>query len=426
MLVDSTTARSAFTEQEKLAIHEQLERLLSNPFFSHSRRFPAFLRFVVERTLEGNTDQLKERTLGVEIFGKRADYDTGSDPIVRVTAAEIRKRIAQYYMAPEHEGELRLSLPPGSYVPHFRWPEPVRQTSPETEIAHAAQPEHPFAESSVAQELPIVLELPRLRARFWKPRRTLSAIVAAVLLLCALAGMAVWRNSRQSALSVFWEPVLNAAEPVLICIADQSQYKQITLRDADDPSREVVLNDRLTAVIIDDISPVVKLAGVLESNKKKYTLRGEQNTTLMDLRTGSTIFVGAYSNAWTLRLLKPLRFHFQNNANMTRFSIIDSASNQPTPWMVDRTQQMATNNYRDYAIVARFTDSNTGRLAIIAAGVGRGGTIAAGEFLIDAASLERLNEACRKSGRKNVEAVLSTEIIDGESGTPRIEAIHTW
>src|SRR5579875_1426938 len=86
MLVESNPSQSSFSEEEKAAAKEQLERLLANPYFSHSRRFPSFLRFIVDQTLAGRTDRLKERTLGIEIFGKTADYDTGTDPIVRVTA----------------------------------------------------------------------------------------------------------------------------------------------------------------------------------------------------------------------------------------------------------------------------------------------------------------------------------------------------
>jgi hypothetical protein len=106
----------------RTAVMEQLDRLLANPYFSHSRRFPNFLRFVVEHTLAGDVEDIKERTLGIEIFGKEADYDTASDPIVRVTAAEIRKRVAQYYQDPEHAGELRITLPSGSYIPQFHSP----------------------------------------------------------------------------------------------------------------------------------------------------------------------------------------------------------------------------------------------------------------------------------------------------------------
>ena len=134
MLVDDYRDGNAFSEEEKLAANEQLERLLANPYFSHSRRFPSFLRFIVSQTLSGRTDLLKERTLGIEVFGKSANYDTANDPIVRVTAAEIRKRIAQYYQDPAHEHELRLSLPPGSYVPKFDPPHSVRAEEPHSAL----------------------------------------------------------------------------------------------------------------------------------------------------------------------------------------------------------------------------------------------------------------------------------------------------
>src|SRR6202789_1086502 len=98
---------------------EQLERIVDSKHFRNSKRYPSFLRFVVEQTLAGKTEELKERTLGTDVFGRRNDYDTNADPIVRVTAGEIRKRIAQYYQEPGHENELRIDLPLGSYVPHF-------------------------------------------------------------------------------------------------------------------------------------------------------------------------------------------------------------------------------------------------------------------------------------------------------------------
>jgi hypothetical protein len=117
------------------AVRDELDRLLASPFFNHSRRFPNFLRFVVEHTLAGDIDNIKERTLGIEIFGRDADYDTATDPIVRVTAAEIRKRVAQYYQDPAHNHELRISLPSGSYVPQFHWP----STEPKLALAPSKQ-----------------------------------------------------------------------------------------------------------------------------------------------------------------------------------------------------------------------------------------------------------------------------------------------
>jgi hypothetical protein len=214
---------------------------------------------------------------------------------------------------------------------------------------------------------------------------------------------------------------------VLFCIADQNQYSVIALRDASDPTQQKILKDNLSAVVWDDVSPIVKIAGLMQANGKKYSLKGEGVTNLTDLRNGPTVFIGAFDNTWTLRLTKPLRFHFANDPEMTKFWIADANNPKFPGWVVDRELQEMTNNYRDYGIVARFVDPNTGKPAIIAAGVGRGGTIVAGEFLTDPANLEELTKIAPKgANKKNIEVVLSTQIIDGRPGTPKIEATYFW
>jgi DNA-binding winged helix-turn-helix (wHTH) protein len=261
------------------------------------------------------------------------------------------------------------------------------------------------------------------RHRLW----SIIASTCLVVLLAAMGGAYAWRSMHRSAVDFFWGPVLSSNDPVLFCIADQGQYAALTLRDATDPTRQIVLKDNLTAVVIDDLNAVVQITGILKSNDKKYSLKGEGSTNLSDLRAGPTVFVGAFDNAWTLRLTKSLRYHFDNNHEMTQFRIVDSNSPANSPWVVDRIEQMTTNNYRDYAIIARFTDSNTGKLAVIVAGVGRGGTIAAGELLTDPTYLTQLSSAARGSGnKKNMEIVLSTPIIDGEPGSPKVEATYFW
>jgi hypothetical protein len=95
--------------------------------------------------------------------------------------------------------------------------------------------------------------------------------------------------------------------------------------------------------------------------------------------------------------------------------------------VLNRVQQQTTNIYQDYAIVARFMDPNTGKLAVVAAGIGRGGTIAAGEFLTDPGNLAQLAGAARAAGNKtNMEVILSTQIIGGDPGTPKIEDTYFW
>ncbi len=248
-----------------------------------------------------------------------------------------------------------------------------------------------------------------------------------LVLLGCLAAMYAWKSTHKSAFDWFWGPVFSSNEPVLICIADQNQYAAVALRDTADPTRQILLKDNLTAVVIDDLNAVIQVTGILKSNDRQYSLKGEGATTLTDLRNGPTVFVGAFDNAWTLRLTNPLRYHFANDPQMTQFRIVDRESPSQPNWRIDRLEQMATNNYRDYAIVARFIDGNTGKLALVIAGVGRGGTIAAGELVSNPTYLAQLLAAARASGnKKNMEIVLSTQIIDGQPGSPKIEATYFW
>ena len=420
MLNHSATGAAALPDAEKKAVQEQLERLLSNLHFSQSRRFPAFLRFVIAQTLSGQPELLKERTLGIEIFGRDADYDTAADPIVRVTATEIRKRIAQYYQDPGHETELRLSLPSGSYVPQFHWPQAAKPSDSSEMAAVIALPPPVLDEVGEAA----IAEV-SVRPWFWRPA---GAIVLVTLFALLYGGVAFLRHSAPpTPFGFFWGPVLNTSEPLLFCVADQSAYPMLALSDAANPSRVTMLKDEFTAIVIDDVIPLVRMAALLQSNGKTFNLKGEGSTGLMDLRGGPTVFIGSYDNVWTLRLTSSLRYHFANNPDMTEFRIDDATNAAHPVWIINRLQQMSTNNYRDFAIIARFTDSTTGKLAIVAAGVGRGGTRIAGEYLTDSVNLAQLQRAAAGAGnKKNMEFVLSTQTINGEPGTPKIEASYFW
>ena len=108
------------------AAREELRRVVESAEFAGSERGRSLLTYLVENALGNGLDRLKERTIGVEIFGRDASYDTGQDAIVRVSANSIRKRLAAYYSRLESEGEpagLRIALPPGSYAPEFTWTE---------------------------------------------------------------------------------------------------------------------------------------------------------------------------------------------------------------------------------------------------------------------------------------------------------------
>src|ERR1022692_149574 len=185
---------------ERQAVIAQLERMLAHPFFSHSKRYPNLLRYVVEHALDGHIDQVKERTLGVEVFGRDPKYDTNLDPVVRTTAGEIRKRIAQYYHLPGHENEIRIDLPSGSYLPEFRMP---------THMPAAPTPE------VVSDALAGILAKPARRSRLI-PVASTAAVLALLAALVLAVSFKPWTGP--TALDQFWAPVIDSPNAALLCI----------------------------------------------------------------------------------------------------------------------------------------------------------------------------------------------------------------
>jgi len=126
--------------EQVISIRSALEAVISSEAFVGSKRCQDFLRLVVEHALASELDDLRERMIGVEMFGRPVDYDTSNDAVVRVRATEVRKRLTQYYGHAVPTPVVRIELPPGSYVPEFHWssksenqvvtPGPVRTSAP--------------------------------------------------------------------------------------------------------------------------------------------------------------------------------------------------------------------------------------------------------------------------------------------------------
>lgn len=393
------------------AVLEQLDRLLTSRFFSNSKRCPAMLRYVVQQVVDGRMDSLKERSLGIEVFHRQADYDNNNDPIVRLAAGEIRKRLAQYYCEPEHAGELRISLPAGSYLPEFHLPELVAQPAPQTAAALIETP----AESEE------------------EPTRTISwrvvAGLSAGLLLCAvvIAGLKLWWLRPLS--ERFWSGIFSTKAPVLICVGQPDRY-------LDGPNYRKLLEEtnlgsriaHLDQLSMPDAIAVTRIAGILAKHDVDYSLKGEESATLDDMRTGPTILVSGADNVWTLRATKDLRFHFEAEpvgTTSARVRIVDREHPESRAWVVDFGIPYTALS-QDYAIVGRFTNSMTREPNVVAAGIGANGTLVASECLSNANCLKAILERDPAKGRKNIEAVLGTQVIDGKSGPPTILAVHSW
>jgi TolB-like protein len=100
-------------------VRAELARVLASDQFVNSDRLSRFLRFVVEKTLAGEADAIKEYPIGVEVFDRGATFDPRLDPVVRVEARRLRAKLAEYYDGPGRDAPLRIIFRKGSYVPGF-------------------------------------------------------------------------------------------------------------------------------------------------------------------------------------------------------------------------------------------------------------------------------------------------------------------
>ncbi len=390
-------------------LQDQVERLLADPLFRNSKRYVRFIRHVVELASAGHPEHFNERALGVAVFGRKPDYDTEADPIVRVTASEIRKRLAQYYATPQHSAEVRFHLPKGSYVPEF---------------LPAGTPDSSEVVETILESKP----------KNWLRMHYLHVSLAAVCL--AIGALWLLARPQPSASEVFWAPFTNAQGPVLVCYAQLSTDNIHLEGSVADP--KMTWTDPLTPTGVPmasswgrllgslafrrDVASACRISELLGSRQKHVVVRGAHDITMSNLRGTPAVILGGFNNEWTARLLPQARFYFDGEGSV-RF-IRDRQNPVGTQWNFDAKEP---NRTKDLIIITRVSDSPTGSPVVFAGGFSNWGTEAAAEFLADPVHFkEALKGAPKHWEVKNVQMVLETIVVNAEAGVPRLLAIHSW
>jgi hypothetical protein len=423
------------TVSDPLVIREQLHRLLAHPLFANSRRYPALLSYAVEKTLKGDAAELKERSIGVEVFGRAPTYDANADPVVRITAGEVRKRLSLYYYDSSHAGEVVIELPLGTYVPVFRQPESAIEIPMETPDP---APVVPNADPMIRIAEPVLAAMPQpapSKPASWRWLLLTGGLVFAGCAAGLFVGMRV--NPKPvpeppSIIDRFWEPFTSSLNPTTFCLGEPAKSIDMDSIDSFEApvnvppdSQKLYVRLHLAGLFaLADVTTLTRTAAALEVRHKAFRVVPASEASFAQLREGPIVLIGAFDNIWTLRVTQKLRFGFESKDGVAL--IIDRKSQKETTWATawDLPYQKLS---RDYAIVARIHDSTTGQPVIIAAGISEEGTEAAGEILYNPVYLNSLiAKAPLGWEKKNMEAVIETQVIEGHSGPPNILAVETW
>lgn len=397
----------------RATVSEELERVCASDAFSHSKQSARLLRYLVEHSLEANEDQLRERAIGANLFGREPKYDTNEDSIVRVSATEVRKRLARYYREAGARGPIQLSIPLGSYRVEF------------VTTAATNEPETPEV-------------LPPVTRRRWPPAVAAGAVVPAL----ALVGLYLFWPA--TSIERFWGPALRDPARVIILAPHPIVYtfsRETFQRFRGDSSThaqrqiEVLTGPPEATIQLKDVVPITDqylglgsahaisdVSALLAVRKKEYSLRFGEHFSFQEIRDAPAVLVGAYANRWTLQLTDDARFVLSD-----RNGAPEIADRQTGKVWALKDLRLNGRTPEDFVIVSRLFHPKTGRLVLALAGITQYGTQAAGEFVT---SEELLSAATRSAPagweRKNVQFVLHMAVVEGVPSRPQVVASHYW
>jgi hypothetical protein len=414
---------AAVTDCTPDQVKRQLDRLLSSSYFKNSKRHRRFLQFVVEKYLLGETSEIKERIIGMEVFDREPGYDVATDPIVRGAAAELRKRLALYYADPTHVEELRLEVPSGSYIPQFRWPErevthpPSGTTGSVKEITGSELHDESPLEKSQRRELSSSI--------IRRKRRWISLLVVGTVLMGALGFASIYFSTtrvQKRNLNAFWKPLMGDGNGLLICAGSLNAMMAEPLVENDTWNHVTKTRNHLDPNI--GIA-LVNLSTLMGEKGQKLSLKLADTTSLAELRSQPTIFLGGFNNPWTQRIQSGMRFQLKSLSPDVS-GITDQTKQNAALWTFDFSAQVR-NITHSYALITRINDPLTGQNIVSLAGLGSYGNSSASEFVVSPVYFSQFLVNAPKNWKdRSLQIVIETAVVDGKPSPPKVVASQVY
>ena len=304
-----------------------VQRIIASPQFARSARLKTFLQYVARCALLNHAEQVTEQQIGVHVFGKPADYNAGEDNIVRSQARFLRGKLTEYFdSGPGLEESLILTIPKGSYLPHF-----TPRTEAPAIVQEAPAPPDPPPHSKVSRW-------------FW--------ILAFALIVCLPAALLVRQRSQPPARvpePALWPRLFDAHRPTMIVASDyifsmvqEAAGRTLSLDEylgADYFSRVSQLNavsglDRLFPNIaqrhytgFENVTSVARLLAVKQAQSTRTAVRFARDLTMRDVGAGNLILIGSkQSNPWDSLFESKLNFRFEYDAADHMVYIVNRAA----------------------------------------------------------------------------------------------------
>lgn len=419
------SAPDAIAEPRKQAVRSELARILDSPAFRGSRRCCRFLEYSVEHVLRGCAhEELKERNIGVEVLQRPPDYDTNEDAIVRVTANEVRKRLAQYYQAADPNGDPAIALPPGSYAVAFQWRTP--QAEP-VEVPPQPRP---------------------ARGMHWA-----IGIAAVLLVLAAGFGVVVWRartlapahsaTAARSKPDALWSRIFNPGQKTNIVISDavfrevqQFVGRDISLSDylAPDYPRSLIAEakpdlrqvvsflSRQQTTSVGSATLGAKLLAFGIRFGGDPVIRYPRHINAREFNTDNFILLGSrLSIPWVEMFESSLNFPLATDATTHRFYLRNRAPRGGEPAEYRETESHEE-TYADIALLPNLTRTGT---VLILNGIDMVAAEAAGDFAMGGSLSATLAGATADAkGSGFVEILIRVRAIGGTAAHCEVAAIR--
>ncbi|HMG35050.1 MAG TPA: hypothetical protein VKM94_14015 [Blastocatellia bacterium] len=458
-------AKQASEHVEPEEVQLALEAILTSKHFVNARRRKKFLLLVCDFYLQGRAAELNEYVIAYDVFGRGNDYHPSSDPIVRVVAHEIRKKLEAYYQAEGAADSIRIDIPAGSYQPAFyRQPVKPDESQPPQNVSIISPPKGKRV--SIAKLAPwgVVVALSvaiaglvyvnqRLRAEaaaarapketgiygeLWQPFFADSAAPLVVLSnppVLRLSNPSDPEASERQSITLTPEAVEALRGKAVMNPEIVISNAKGSLADAGSGDEKVVVRQNKTPRLIlstdvytgmGEAIGLFRLTDLFRSTDKTFVLKQSRTVRADDLKSRNVILLGGvWVNEWSGKLPKTEDFVFTGSATVENRNVQQGEQSEYIPQFDGRTGALMV----DYALVTVRPNISEQNRVMLLAGVYSQGTEAAVEYVTNHWHLSQLNQKLRQlehtaSSLPCFQALLRVEVEDGIPTTITLVALH--